>query len=80
MVFWWMYIARVTVDVPGPPRVMVTGMSKVCSEVMVRKIVATAIAGRNSGRVTLTKRPIYISERFRPKRRLWEPTILPWRA
>ena len=49
-------MASVTVEVPGPPRVIVTGMSKVCSEVIMRKITATAIEGRSSGSVTLKKR------------------------
>ena len=50
-VFWWMYMASVAVEVPGPPRVIVSGMSNVCSAVIVRKISATTMAGLSSGSV-----------------------------
>ena len=46
-----MYIARVSVALPGPPLVIVYGMSNVCSAVIVRKMSATTIDGINIGSV-----------------------------
>ena len=44
-------MASVVVDVPGPPPVIMYGISKVCSAVIVRKMRATIIDGFRSGRV-----------------------------
>src|SRR4030095_1045933 len=49
-----MYIARVSVESPGPPPVIAYGMSNVWIAVIVRKMSATKIAGRSIGRVTST--------------------------
>ena len=51
MVVLWISMTRVAVASPGPPLVMVHGMSKVCSAVMVRKISATMIDGIRIGSV-----------------------------
>ena len=46
-----MSIASVVVLLPGPPCAIVYGISKVCSAVMVRKIIATTMDGTSMGSV-----------------------------